>query len=412
MPILLRVDELREGMCLASNIVNQFSVLMPHGRRLKEAEIATLKRKFPHLSVKVSDPLLDGFTEFQDESQDQEISREVRRNVAAVTDKVSKALRSRVALTGEHVAGMEDVVNNMLRYLQNNPVTVAMLDQAAGWDDYLQEHCGNVFYLSLLMGNAIRNYIKQERERLSAAKTVPNAMNLTPLGTAAMFHDIGMVPLEKLYSKTEPLTEKEIEAIKQHPVAAMDMLPDAIDPMVRLVIRSHHENQDGSGYPDGLAGDKICIFARILRVADAYSAAIASKAYQRAKNQVIVLHEMLHGAYKRMYDPVTLKVFSSIVKPFPVGAKIKLESGESAVVVRHDANPFTPHIMIAFDDLGDPLAKEDLQQPFKLGDRADVKVVSFGEEDISFLNEVDSTLDEAVEIIPRSFNDVFDLAYP
>ena len=411
-PILLNVNQLKPGMCLAANLINKYTVLLPHGRRLNERDISALRRKFPHLSAKISDPLLDDFADFQDDSKDDQVSREVRRNVATVTDKVSQTVRSRVALTAEHVSGMETVVNNMVQYLQDNPVTVAMVDQAAGWDSYLQEHCGNVFYLSLLMGNAIRNYIKAERERLSAAKIVKDAMNLTPLGTAAMFHDLGMVPLEKLYSKAEPLTPDEIEAIRQHPLTGLEMLPEAIDPMVRLIIRSHHENQDGSGYPDGRAGDKINIFARIVRIADAYSAAIADKAYTKAKSPVVVLHEMLHGPFHRFYDPVALKVFASIVKPFPIGAKLQLESGECAIVVRHDKDPFNPHIMIAFDDLGDPLDKEALQPPFPLKDRDDVRLLSFGQEDISFLNDADTDPTEGEIDLTQSYENAFDLAYP
>ena len=301
-----------------------------------------------------------------------------------------------------------------MRYLEENPVTMAIIEQSHDWNSYLQEHSANVFYLSLVIGNTIRNYIKQERERLSAASSVRNAMNLTPLATASMFHDIGMTPIEHLYTKEGSLTEGEKGLIRKHPERGAEMLPDEIDPMVKLVIRSHHENQDGSGYPEGIPGDRINIFARIVRVADAYSAATASKVYQQAKSSIRVLYEMLYGPYQSFYDPMILKVFASVTQPLPIGAKLKLESGHWAVVIRHDRhNPFAPEIIMAFDEWGDPLGQEELQAPFFLGERADVKVVSFADEDISFLNGLSESPEMPVpQQVTQSFSEIFDFAYP
>ena len=192
------------------------------------------------------------------------------------------------------------------------------------------------------------------------------------------------------------------------------MLPDEIDPMVKLVIRSHHENQDGTGYPEGIPGDRINIFARVIRVADAYAAATATKVYQQAKSSLQVLYEMLYGPYQSFYDPTILKVFASVTQPLPIGAKLKLESGHWAVVVRHNRhNPFAPEIIMAFDEWGDPLGQEELQSPFFLGERDDVKVVSFADEDISFLNGLSEPPGmPAPQQVAQSFSEVFDFAYP
>ncbi|MFC1783081.1 HD-GYP domain-containing protein, partial [Planctomycetota bacterium] len=65
------------------------------------------------------------------------------------------------------------------------------------------------------------------------------------------------IPVEHVYQKKEPFTEEEKAAIRQHPILGAEMLPEQIDPMARLVVRCHHENQNGSGYPVGLSGDRI-----------------------------------------------------------------------------------------------------------------------------------------------------------
>ena len=415
MPILMQVDELRAGMSLSRNLTNQYSVLLPHGRRLTDNDINALKRKFPSLTVQVADPLLDGEADFDDDSRDHEISRQVRHNVAAVVGKVSSTVRSGVTLQADHLEGMENVVDNMLQYINDNPVTMAIVDQSNSWDDYLQEHSANVFYLSVLLGNSIRNYVKRERERLSAAKTVRNAMNLTPLAAGALFHDLGMGPLESLYHKAELLSEQEIEQVRAHPTAGADMLPESIDPMVRMVVRCHHENHNGSGYPQQLAGDKINIFARIVRLADSYSAGIATKVYSKAKPSVVVLHEMLCGGYHKFYDPIILKVFGGLVPPFPIGSKLKLSNNKWAVVVRYNRdNLFDPAVIIAFDELGDPLSKEQLAPAFFISERPDLKLLSFGQTDLSFLHETPQSPAEP-EPVPKGQEqlcEMFDLAYP
>jgi len=402
-------------MRLASNIVNRFSVLLPHGHLLNENDIVALRRRFPEKMVQINDPLLDQLVEFDDDSHDQKVSMEVRRNMATVSQKVSAAVRSGTVLTTDNIAGMQRTIEEMLQHLQDNPVTRAVIEQSAGWDDYLQEHSANVFYLSTVIGNTIRNYIKQERERLSAARRLTDAMNLVPMATAALVHDIGMVPLEHLYKKTGALSKAEIDQIKAHPKTGAEMLPDKIDPMARLVVRCHHESQNGAGYPEGLSGDKITVFARIVRVADAYSAAVAKKTYKETKSQVAALYEMLYGNYRQFYDPVILRVLAGIVQPFPIGAKLKLESGQLAVVTKHKPNcPFEPQVIIAFDEQGNSLPESDLENPFYLDERDDVRIVDFEGKDVSFINDLkdDSRSSPSPEPFSQEYAEMFDLAFP
>ncbi|MFC1783080.1 hypothetical protein ACFL02_05795 [Planctomycetota bacterium] len=121
MPVLLSVNELEPGMVLASNIYNEFSVLLPHGRRLTEYDISALERKFPDKMIQVIDPVLDEIVEFDNDQHDREISTEVRRNIATVSKKVSSALRGRIELKGPNVTGIQKVIEEMMKYLEDNP---------------------------------------------------------------------------------------------------------------------------------------------------------------------------------------------------------------------------------------------------------------------------------------------------
>jgi len=416
MPILLNVNQLEPGMCLARNVVNQFSVLLSRGHHLSESEIASLQRRFPEMLFEIGDPVLDELVEFQDNQRDAEVSQTVRNRVYEIARKASQTVRSGADLQAEHVAEIQSVIDEIIAYLQKNPVTSAILDRLSHSGDYFQEHCGNVFYLSILVGNTIRNYIKQEREQYSAAKSLSGGMKLKSLGLAGMFFDIGMIELEHLYQKQESLTQDEILQIKGHPNKGAELLGESIDPMARLTIRCHHENHDGSGYPEGLVGDQIPVFSRIIRIADAYSTATSEKVYHQAKNPIQTLYEMVEGPFKSFYDPVILKVFASIVQPIPIGAKLKLNNGYYAVVVRHNPrDPFKPKLIIAFNEQNEALTAMELQKPFFLDERADIEVVSWGQEDLRFLNDSShesQTSQNEQEGLAEECLAMFDLMYP
>ena len=416
MPILLHVNQLEPGMCLARNVTNQFSVLLSRGHHLSESEIASLQKRFPQMLVEIGDLVLDEVVEFQDNQQAAEASQTVRKRVYDMVRKAGQTVRSGADLQMEHVAGIESVIDEIIAYLKKNPVTSAILDRFSQSGDYFQEHIGNVFYLSMLVGNTIRNYIKQERERYSAAKSLSGGMNLKSLGVAGMFFDIGMIELEHLYKKQGFLTDDEILKIREHPIKGAEMLGESIDPMSRLTIRCHHENHDGSGYPEGLIGDQIPVFSRIIRIADAYSAATSEKVYQQAKNPIQTLYEMVEGPFRSFYDPVILKVFASIVQPIPIGAKLKLNNGYYGVVVRHNLrDPFKPKLIIAFNEQDEALSSSQLQKPFSLSERADIEVVSWGQEDLRFLNgsTYESQTSQAEQDgLAKECLAMFDMMYP
>jgi putative nucleotidyltransferase with HDIG domain len=111
---------------------------------------------------------------------------------------------------------------------------------------------------------------------------------------AALTHDLGKlaVPNEILH-KPGPLTDAEWEVMRRHTVVGAEML--ARIPFfgeVHPLVRGHHERWDGRGYPDGLAGERIPIGARILCVCDSYNAMITTRPYRRAIGPEAALAEL------------------------------------------------------------------------------------------------------------------------
>jgi len=110
------------------------------------------------------------------------------------------------------------------------------------------------------------------------------ADEIEALRTAAMLHDIGKLAVpDYILSKTEQLTQEEMKKIQTHTLVGAAILEPVMFPWpVVPIIRSHHEWYDGTGYPDGLAGDQIPLGARVLAVADVYDALLSHRPYRAA----------------------------------------------------------------------------------------------------------------------------------
>jgi hypothetical protein len=128
-------------------------------------------------------------------------------------------------------------------------------------------------------------------------------MGLTPadlgdLYLASLLHDIGTIQLgESILHKPGPLTTEEMDIVHRHPVVGACIV-SAIGPLAHLapIVRSHHEHHDGTGYPDGLAGERIPLLARILSVADGWAAMHSQRPYRAALGPGGVAETLAAGA--------------------------------------------------------------------------------------------------------------------
>ncbi len=413
MPVSLRCNELQPGMKLHDPLVMSGRVLLHAGRILTPDDVAILQRKYPKLSVRVGEPILDDVVEFEDDSKEREVAQTATSTIARSMSNVRDRFAARASIRDINVGSLHASVGQVIEYLNANRPTAALLSTCLNSESYLAEHPGNVFYMSMLLGSAVRDYVAAERDRQTIARNLrPDfLMSLTPLGLGAMFIDIGMLPLQHLYSLDRPLTEDEWAAVTEHPTVGIDLLPDEFSALAKMIIKTHHENYDGTGYPDGIGGDKLHIFTRIVRIADAYDAATAKHVYAEARSPARVLWDMCVGPYHRYYDPVLIKVFARLIQPFPIGAKLRLTDRRYGVVVRYNRqNPFLPTIVIAFDADGNRLPNAKLQGPFNLAERRDLRVKTFADEDISFVyrtSPVDTTPPR-----PAVLTSMFEAAFP
>ena len=146
--------------------------------------------------------------------------------------------------------------------------TIRVLAQAIdARDHYTSSHSRNVARYSAAIANELG---------LSARQ-------IEDISDACELHDLGKIGVEdSVLTKTSKLTAQEWEQIKKHPsIGAKILEPLTFLSAVIELVRQHHENYDGTGYPEGRKGDDIIMGARIIRLADAYEAMRSARSYRQ-----------------------------------------------------------------------------------------------------------------------------------
>ena len=129
-----------------------------------------------------------------------------------------------------------------------------------------------------------------------------------------LLHDIGKIGVpEAIINKPDKLTDEEYDKIKQHTVIGSEILSLVAEfPELTIGARAHHERFDGKGYPDGIAGQAIPVYARIIAVADAYDAMTSKRSYRDVLPQNVVRAEIVKGRGSQ-FDPQFADVMIQII---------------------------------------------------------------------------------------------------
>lgn len=151
-----------------------------------------------------------------------------------------------------------------------------------------------------------------ERLALASGLSIEDA---AAIGWAGMLHDVGKLHVpDRILLKPGPLTAREWDIMRQHPIWGEEILADGEGfALARRIARWHHENFDGTGYPDGIAGVHIPFEARIVRVADAFDAITHTRPYQKARSVEEALEELDRWS-GRQFDPELVRLQIDLVR--------------------------------------------------------------------------------------------------
>ena len=135
------------------------------------------------------------------------------------------------------------------------------------------------------------------------------------LREAGCLHDIGKLAIPRsILDKPSPLDEEEWRVMRRHPAIGAEMLLErsGMKATARLV-RSAHERFDGTGYPDGLAGEEIPLGSRVIFAADAYDAMVSARPYRPAMTPAEAIAEMRRYS-RSQFDPVVVELLCDVLE--------------------------------------------------------------------------------------------------
>lgn len=313
----INMEKAEPGMIVGKSIYNEMgTVLVNYRVTLTEKLIARMKAKgLPGLYIEDS---LSEDIQIQDLISDE---MEVKAAQALRKMDIDAALDVAGEITDELSANGEISVN--LVSLRTN-------------SDYTYKHSINVAILSVLTGIGI-----------GLKKSM-----LNELAASGLLHDIGKIniPIETL-EKAGPLTEEEYELMKKHSSFGYEKIKDniTISSKTKMGVYMHHENVDGTGYPLGLRGDQIYMFAKIIHIADVYDAITSERAYKKAQSPNEAIEFLMKNAGS-MFQPEYVKAFITYIPVYPKGRNVILSNGKTAVVVENrQKNTLYPIIRLLED---------------------------------------------------------------
>lgn len=344
---LVSIVNCEPGMLLGKSIYHENGkLLLGEGFELTNRVISRLKEQgLPYVYVR--DAATDDITIEDD------IPLEVRReSIALIQSSFEKIqsghIKQNSSLQGKIIHDFKKVVDLLLTELKGSKTLMNLLSNIQVKDNYVYSHSLNVALYTLAV----------------AIKRGFNDKQLFEIGLGCLLHDIGkmMIPPEVLH-KPGRLTDDEFNVIKKHTEFGFDLLRKQYEvPLVSAHCAfQHHEKWNGKGYPRGLKGEEIHLYARTMAVGDVFDAMTTHRVYRRA----MLPHEAMEIIYadtNTHFEQEVVELFRKTIAIYPVGVTVKLNTGETAVVIsNNEHSPSRPVLRIIKDQ-----SDQDLKSYYEL----------------------------------------------
>lgn len=213
---------------------------------------------------------------------------------------------------------LRQLAHDVTAAVQRDPdiaLACIFLNQIGG--RYAVRHCLETAIIACLIG---RSMGKSE-------------LDLLTITAAAMTMNVGMMrQIESFQNKETALTPQEREMLRRHPGESAELLRHAgvTDEQWLACVLAHHENEDGSGYPEGKLGEAIPQNAKLIGLADRYCACVSARNYRRSMLPPLALAKLCDES--PAVDRTLVEHFFERVGAYPPGTLVRLGSGEIGVV--------------------------------------------------------------------------------
>ena len=266
-------------------------------------------------------------------------------------------LRAMVALALSGIfqkSKIEELLEQVITVFQSDPYDeLLLLSYSVSRKAYLEAHIVNDIILTVAFGCNL-GFSREE---------------LLDLAICAFAHDLGMSQFEEISRKGQALTQSEVDDVKQHPLRSAEIIRPVFGEKIAAVVEAIHERENGQGYPRGIPGSEIHLWAKIIAVCDTFEALTHPRIFRP-----------LYGPYEAMkivikkkdvlFDDVVVKRFVNFLSIYPIGTIVHLNSGEIAMVVAaHAGVPTCPVVRLLINE------KREIEDSRQLIDLADRKLV-------------------------------------
>lgn len=340
----ISINDLEVGMRIAKEIKINGQVLINQGVSITETAIRKLKDNYFISEIEV-------YSIEEDTYEDEDIKKaktieEVDKTFTELSFDVEQVF---VDMENLKVSGIEEVKRFAKKIQVELEATSSIIKNIVlhgSGEDSIYRHCVNVTALSSILGRWIG--------------LNDNEINL--LVYSGILHDFGKTKIDKkVLDKPSTLTTREFNIIKSHPVIGYNYIKDVpfLNKSVGYAVLTHHEREDGSGYPLGLKGDKIHVFSKIIAIADVFDAVNSNRVYKQSKAPFEAL-EIIRKESMGKLDYEYCNVFLSHVANYYMGERVLLNSGAICKIVKIDINDIGRPLLLSDGDFIDLKERKDL----------------------------------------------------
>lgn len=339
--VALSVNELRIGMVIAENIINNGITLLKEGTELNDALINKLQETFFFNKIIVycnKEQVLEFYKNKTVEEIEKSFS-ELSINIKEIFDNIDKTIKTNFDEIENFISKVKEELHSPKSVIKN----VILLGSR---EDSIYRHSVNVTALSVILGK----WLELSEEEINI------------LSYSAILHDFGKTKIDrKILNKNSTLSEEEWETIKLHPAIAYNLLKgvSGLDNFLLYGVLMHHERLDGSGYPLGIKEERIHPFAKIIAIADTFDTINSNRKYKRSQDPFTAL-KMLQEESLGKLDYIYCKEFIEHVINFIMGESVLLSDNRICTVVGINLNDVSRPLLINGTDFIDLKEHKDI----------------------------------------------------
>ncbi|KAA8674304.1 HD-GYP domain-containing protein [Clostridium sp. HV4-5-A1G] len=339
---LLSLDELKPGMMSSSDVIFEGKMLLAKNIIITASTINNLKQNYLVDKVEVyvkndsDSPLIVETNTIQKIENDfNEFSLNLKRifnNISELKVPEMNEIRSFSKKIQEEFKSTGIVIRNIVFY--------------GSGKDAIYRHSINVSAISFILGKWLNL----------------NQRDLNLLTYSAILHDFGKTKINRdILNKNGVLTSREYKIIKTHPVIGYNFIKSIpyLDPSVSYGVLMHHEKMDGSGYPLGIAGDKIHLFAKIIAIADLFDEVNSSRYYKKVRGPFEALKIIQEQSLGKL-DCRYCDVFLNHIINYFMGENVLLNNGKKYKVIQVHVNDLTNPLLLDEGNFLDLKKESDL----------------------------------------------------